>query len=67
MAAILRWFDINGERHRAWFRATGPGTRELVLAGPCGEVATDAVPAGSLEELTETQLAELAENLHAHR
>lgn len=60
MAAILRWFEVGGERHRAYFRQTPVGTRELVIGRRDWEAAVGDVQAPLLEDLSETELTEFA-------
>lgn len=60
VAAILRWFEVGGERHRAYFRQTPVGTRELVIGRRDWEAAVGDVQAPLLEDLSEMELTELA-------
>jgi hypothetical protein len=59
MATILRWFDVDGERHRAYFRQTQTGRRELVLGGRDWQASVGDVRASTLEELRDQELTEL--------
>jgi hypothetical protein len=60
MTAILRWFEYDGRRHRAWFRHDEAGHREIVVAGPDWQVALPHEPAASLDEIPEDRLVDLA-------
>jgi hypothetical protein len=62
MTVILRWFDFEGSRHRAYFRSTRRGTRELVIAGGGWQVGLPDVGCTMLEELTDERLVELADH-----
>jgi hypothetical protein len=66
MSLILRWFEDNGERHRAFFRQhEASGGRELVIAGRDWQYATPEVAASRLEDLSEDSLVELARSLRS--
>jgi hypothetical protein len=60
MSTILRWFEVDGRRHRAWFREADEGQRELVIAGPDWQAPVGEVPVSVLEDFSEHQLTELA-------
>jgi hypothetical protein len=63
MSVILRWFEANGERHRAFFREGEPtGERELVIAGPDWQYVTRQPDTTRLEDLSEDALVDLARN-----
>jgi hypothetical protein len=59
MAAILRWFEVDGRRHRAYFRQSTSGTRELVFAGPDVLTALESVQVSTLEDLSDGDLEDL--------
>jgi hypothetical protein len=66
MSLILRWFEDNGERHRAFFRQhEASGRRELVIAGRDWQHATPEIGASRLEDLSEDALVELARTLRS--
>jgi hypothetical protein len=67
MSTILRWFEVEGQRHRAWFRQGGEGRRELVIAGPGWQASAGEVAAPILEDFTEYQLIELAASARTGR
>jgi hypothetical protein len=59
MATILRWFKVDGRRHRAYFRQSPSGTRELVIAGPDVVTALESVPVSTLEDFSDGDLEDL--------
>jgi hypothetical protein len=61
MASILRWFQHDGQRCRAYFR-TDPhsGRTQLVIRGPRGERVMDGVQGRRLEDFAEDELRSLA-------
>jgi hypothetical protein len=59
MTAILRWFQYDGHRHRAWYRHSDDGRRELVVAGPDFQYSVPDEQATFLDDLPETRLADL--------
>jgi hypothetical protein len=66
MSLILRWFEDDGERHRAFFRQhEASGRRELVIAGRDWQHATPEVGVSRLEDLSEDALVELARTLRS--
>jgi hypothetical protein len=66
MSLILRWFEDNGERHRAFFRQReATGGRELVIAGRDWQHATPEIAASRLEDLSEDTLVGLARTLRS--
>jgi hypothetical protein len=66
MSLIMRWFEANGERHRAFFREQEPtGRRELVIGGPDWQYATPDPDVARLEDLSEDTLIGLAGDLRA--
>jgi hypothetical protein len=68
MSLILRWFEANGERHRAFFREREPaGERELVIAGPNWQCVTREASDARLEDFSEDALVDLAMNGRSQR
>jgi hypothetical protein len=63
MSAILRWFEYDGRRYRAWFRQNDDGHRELVLAGPGWQAQVPGAAPASLDELSDDRLNDLVSNL----
>jgi hypothetical protein len=67
MSAILRWFEYDGRRYRAWFRQSDDGRRELVLAGPDWQAPVPGAAPASLDELSDDRLNDLVSNLRQDR
>jgi hypothetical protein len=63
MASILRWFDVDGQRHRAWYRGLDTGSRHMVIAGPDWRGTVES-PDGPLDDLTDKELAALTSRIH---
>lgn len=66
MTMILRWFEVGGRRHRAWFRQTQTG-RELVIGGPGWQAGVGDVPVPVLEDLSEGDLLDYAAQARSTR
>lgn len=66
MTMILRWFEVSGRRHRAWFRQTQTG-RELVIGGPGWQAAVGDVSVPVLEDLSESDLREFVDQARSAR
>ena len=63
MAAILRWFDKDGVRHRAYMRySEATARRELVVAGRDWQGAKPATR-DTVEAYTEDELVRIATSL----
>src|SRR5690606_34882383 len=67
MPSILRWFEHEGVRHRAWVRYAPDATiadarpTELVVAGPDWEQVVRDVDASDVDQLSPETLVRLAE------
>jgi hypothetical protein len=66
MSTILRWFYVDGKRHRAYFREAVGGSRELVVAGPDWQTSISNVPVAGLDDFAETELEDLAATARRH-
>jgi hypothetical protein len=60
MSTILRWFYVDGQRHRAYYRQTRTGSRELVVAGPDWQASIADAKVSVLDDFGESELEELA-------
>jgi hypothetical protein len=64
MSLILRWFEDNGERHRAYFRQhEATGSRELVIGGRDWQETAPVTGSTRLEDLSDDLLVDLARRL----
>lgn len=73
MPSILRWFEHDGVRHRAWVRYDADATitnarpAALVVAGPGWEEVIDGIAAEDVDRLSPEVLTDLAERANARR